>query len=429
MTSQSSSLNVTSLPEMTSSAAPTTRNESVCSRAVCASNKICVEDAESAIGYRCCRKSSCGRPSGMHCNDPGNEYSLRRVPEVRKRRRFRLNERIFFYCNNQRGAYELLCVANGHWKMKPETNPCIETPTEPTISGSIPTVQEPQSDVLNIIIIAIGSLLLIFIILIIARYIYNQSDRKRYVKSDEKWIETTQPAPMPDLMTNSIAIDDFQSYVTQRHHGNDFLFLQEFQAIQNESASSQFTTEASNLLENCDKNRYNNIVAYDHTRVHLKEAKRQNSPCDYVNANYVSSFTNQQGFIACQGPLPSTFSDFWEMIWNNNVSVIIMITNLIENGRRKCDRYWPRDGKEVYKHITVSIKQTQVFANYTIRTFIIKNNKLSKRTKAGGERKLVQYHYTEWPDHGTPDYILPVLSFIKQSSKDEQTAPIVVHCR
>jgi len=418
---------------------------SVCANAKCSSNKVCVEDATFGPGYRCCKKKDCDTMVGRYCVDNPDilkplNTNFSRKPEFEHKRHFKPNNTIWVQHNGVT-LYVLKCGMSGDWHRESETpfrppdtyvpeETKVET-TETTEEGSgeyDSPVQQNQllGVVVKVLICAVVLCVSAFAIKIGRDQCYRIRKQNSAPTGNFK---RQQPAPMPDLMTSSVAIDDFHSYVGERHKDNDFLFLQEFQNIQAESAAQHYTTQASNLRENIDKNRYNNIVAYDHTRVHLKELKKHASPFDYINANYVSGFTGLQDFIACQGPLPSTFSDFWEMVWNNNVNTLVMVTNLVENGRRKCDQYWPTEGKETYKHITVSHKHTEVFAHYTVRSFIIKNNKITKMpTKSSYDRKVVQYHYTQWPDHGTPDYVLPVLSFVHASSFGEQQAPIVVHC-
>lgn len=117
------------------------------------------------------------------------------------------------------------------------------------------------------------------------------------------------------------------------------------------------------------------------------------------------------------------------MIWEQKVAIIVMITNLVERGRRKCDMYWPKDGVETYGVIQVKLIKEDVMATYTVRTFIIKHLKLKKKNKSS-EKLVYQYHYTNWPDHGTPDHPLPVLNFVKKSSaaNPSDAGPIIVHC-
>lgn len=116
------------------------------------------------------------------------------------------------------------------------------------------------------------------------------------------------------------------------------------------------------------------------------------------------------------------------MIWEKNCSIVIMITNVKEKGRIKCDQYWPDEGFEIYGSIQVTHLHTITLAFYTKRIFTIKIKNAKKR--AHTERLVYQYHFTDWPDHGVPYYIMPVLTFIKKSSRanPELGGPIVVHC-
>ncbi|XP_048217272.1 receptor-type tyrosine-protein phosphatase eta [Perognathus longimembris pacificus] len=219
-----------------------------------------------------------------------------------------------------------------------------------------------------------------------------------------------------------IRVENFEAYFKKQQADSNCGFAEEYEDLKLVGIS--LPKYAAELAENRGKNRYNNVLPYDISRVKL--SVQTHSTDDYINANYMPGYHSKRDFIATQGPLPNTLKDFWRMVWEKNVYAIVMLTKCVEQGRTKCEEYWPSKQAQDYGDITVTMTTEVVLPEWTIRDFTVKNIQTSET------HLLRQFHFTSWPDHGVPDttdllinFRYLVRDYMKQSSPE---SPILVHC-
>ncbi|XP_055779124.1 protein tyrosine phosphatase receptor type Fa isoform X10 [Salvelinus fontinalis] len=217
-----------------------------------------------------------------------------------------------------------------------------------------------------------------------------------------------------------ISTADLSDHIERLKANDGLRFSQEYESV---DPGQQFTWEHSNLEVNKPKNRYANVIAYDHSRVILTSIDGVPGS-DYINANYIDGYRKQNDYIATQGPLPETLSDFWRMVWEQRTNTIVMMTRLEEKSRVKCDQYWPSRGTETYGMIQVTMLDTVELATYSVRTFTLYKNGSSEK------REVRQFQFMAWPDHGVPEYPTPTLAFLRRVKACNPTdaGPMVVHC-
>ncbi|XP_027894942.1 receptor-type tyrosine-protein phosphatase S isoform X34 [Xiphophorus couchianus] len=217
-----------------------------------------------------------------------------------------------------------------------------------------------------------------------------------------------------------IPIMELADHVERLKANDNLKFSQEYESI---DPGQQFTWEHSNLEVNKPKNRYANVIAYDHSRVLLSGIDGIPGS-DYINANYIDGYRKQNAYIATQGALPETFGEFWRMIWEQRSAIIVMMTKLEERSRVKCDQYWPTRGTETYGLIQITLLDTVELATYCVRTFALFKNGSSEK------REVRQFQFTAWPDHGVPEHPTPFLAFLRRvkACNPPDAGPMVVHC-
>ncbi|XP_040217133.1 tyrosine-protein phosphatase non-receptor type 6 [Rana temporaria] len=211
-------------------------------------------------------------------------------------------------------------------------------------------------------------------------------------------------------------------------------FWEEFDALQKQESNLLYERKEGQRPENRSKNRYKNILPFDHTRVVLRGRDPNIPGSDYINANYVSNLLwgdeePLKHFIACQGCLGATTGDFWEMMWQENSRIIVMTTKEMEKGRTKCVPYWPDagTGAKEFGRFWVELVSEHEAKGYFTRTL-----QVSLSEHRDEAREIVHYQYLNWPDHGVPDDPGGVLSFIGEVNRMQESipgaGPIIVHC-
>nr|CAB3265282.1 PTP tyrosine phosphatase [Phallusia mammillata] len=192
------------------------------------------------------------------------------------------------------------------------------------------------------------------------------------------------------------------------------------------------TMHDARLPHNIPKNRYRDIAPYDNTRVELTTGST-----DYINANYVNmhipgdNWTNR--YVASQGPLPNTSLDFWTMVWEQQASLIVMLTTITERGRPKCHQYWPDDGKTIQfgpwlvESISEEITHSFAFRDFKLYKCESEDTNIDESTPA---RNIRQMQYIAWPDHGVPDDSSDFLDFVLRVRQNRvgMKLPSIVHC-
>ncbi|XP_037398440.1 receptor-type tyrosine-protein phosphatase beta-like isoform X3 [Pygocentrus nattereri] len=269
---------------------------------------------------------------------------------------------------------------------------------------------------LNTVGIVLGVLFFIIIILIIVIIVFIKLKRQR--KKNDTDI------PIPTVRTKisiPVKVLDYEGYFKKQQADSNCGFAEEYEDLKVVGTAQSKVNALA--LENKGKNRYNNVLPYDSSRVKLST---HGSPFDdYINANYIAGYNSKKEYIAAQGPLPATVNEFWRMIWEKHVQTIVMLTKCNEQGRVKCEKYWPSETK-MYSNITVTNMSEITLEDWTISDFTIRN------VKTAESREVRHFHFTAWPDHGVPETTEVLINFrhLVREHMDQYSrhSPTVVHC-
>ncbi|XP_033893367.3 tyrosine-protein phosphatase non-receptor type 21-like isoform X1 [Acipenser ruthenus] len=189
--------------------------------------------------------------------------------------------------------------------------------------------------------------------------------------------------------------------------------------------------------ESAERNRFQDVLPYDDTRVELVPTKENNT--GYINASHIKMNVggHEWSYLATQGPLQNTCQDFWQMVWEQGVAIIAMVTAEEESGREKCFRYWPRLGS---RHNTVTYGRFKITTRFRTDSGCYATTGLKiKHLLTGQERTVWHLQYTDWPDHGCPEDFKGFLAYLEEiqsvrrhtnSTTDPKNTnlPVVVHC-
>lgn len=301
------------------------------------------------------------------------------------------------------------------------------------LSAPIRTHAEPLGGVVEGL--SAGMFLIGMMVAVVSLLVYRQRLRKVAVQENpvvrmSMWKEVPSSGLYVGVRSNRrvaspIKACNFESHLSKLQADSNYLLSEEFEDLKDVGRSQ--TMDVARVPENRGKNRYNNILPYDSTRVKLSYL--EDDPCsDYINASYMPGNNYRREYIATQGPLPGTKDDFWRMVWDHGVYNVVMVTQCVEKGRVKCDQYWPADREPLYYgDLVIQMLSESVLPEWTIREF-----KITSESTCSYPRVVRHFHYTVWPDHGVPESTQSLIQFVRTVrdyvDRSPSTGATIVHC-
>ncbi|XP_073401566.1 receptor-type tyrosine-protein phosphatase-like N isoform X1 [Dendrobates tinctorius] len=236
--------------------------------------------------------------------------------------------------------------------------------------------------------------------------------------STPSWCEEPVQSNM-DISTGHMILAYMEDHLRNRDRlAKEWQALCAYQAEPNACSTAKSDT-------NLKKNRNPDFLPYDHARIKLRSDNNP-SRSDYINASpIIEHDPRMPAYIATQGPLSHTIADFWQMVWENGCTVIVMLSPLVEDGVKQCDRYWPDEGSSLYHIYEVNLVSEHIWCeDFLVRSFYLKNVQTQET------RTLTQFHFLSWPAEGIPSSTRPLLDFRRKVNKSfrGRSCPIIVHC-
>ncbi|GLD49819.1 receptor-type tyrosine-protein phosphatase C [Lates japonicus] len=296
---------------------------------------------------------------------------------------------------------------NGHFESEPKTNTVHTQYNDKAVIGFL---------IFLIILTSVALLLVVYKIYILKRRTSHDLTESMMLISpnDEDNLMPVEP------IAAEVLLETYKRKLADEGR----LFLAEFQSIPR--IFSRYTVKEAKKPCNVPKNRYVDILPYDYNRVQLTTGNGE-AGCDYINASFIDGYKEAKKYIAAQGPKDETVSDFWRMVWEQQSSIIVMVTRCEEGNRVKCAQYWPSPDREteIFEEFIVKLNSEDHCPDYTIRHISLTN----KREK-NSEREVTHIQFMSWPDHGVPGepHLLLKLRRRVNAFKNFFSGPIVVHC-
>lgn len=218
----------------------------------------------------------------------------------------------------------------------------------------------------------VGIIVTLSILILILVGVMYMRKRRTIIRKTTKESRSSDNMSLPDSVIETsrpILIKNFAEHYRLMSADSDFRFSEEFEELKHTGRDQPCTF--ADLPCNRPKNRFTNILPYDHSRFKLQPVDDEEGS-DYINANYVPGHNSPREFIVTQGPLHSTRDDFWRMCWESNSRAIVMLTRCFEKGREKCDKYWPSDTVPVYYgDIKVQMLNVSNYPDWVVTEFSV----------------------------------------------------------